>query len=308
MRITTLTAHQNAINQIQRRQTALADTQAQLTSGKRVLRPSDDPAAAAAAERALATTTRIEAQQRAMEVSRHAMAMTESALGSAGELMQQIREHLVAAGNGSFSDADRATLARSIQGLRQDLLTQANRSDGAGRYLFGGQGSDQPPLADAPGGVAYVGTAGEMQTVAGESSPLAFDGRNVWLAAPDPRNPGQTLSTFDTLDRLVAELSTPGRTSAEVAQTVSDGLVELDAVAGNLSAWRSRAGEALNRIEGMEQRLAQGKLDAETERSQAEDLDMLQAISDFQNRQTGYDAVLKTYSMVQRLSLFDYLR
>ena len=52
----------------------------------------------------------------------------------------------------------------------------------------------------------------------------------------------------------------------------------------------------------------QSKLDAQTERSDAEDLDMLQAISDFQNRQTGYDAALKTYSIVQKMSLFDYLR
>jgi hypothetical protein len=50
------------------------------------------------------------------------------------------------------------------------------------------------------------------------------------------------------------------------------------------------------------------KLDAQTERSEAEDLDLMAAISDFQNRQTGYDAALKTYSIVQQMSLFEYLR
>ena len=49
------------------------------------------------------------------------------------------------------------------------------------------------------------------------------------------------------------------------------------------------------------------ELGARTERSLAEDLDMVQALSDFQARQTGYEAALKTYSMVQRLSLFQYL-
>ena len=57
-----------------------------------------------------------------------------------------------------------------------------------------------------------------------------------------------------------------------------------------------------------EQRVQQAKLDAQTERSEAEDLDLLAAISDFQNRQSGYDAALKTYSIVQRMSLFEYLR
>ena len=46
---------------------------------------------------------------------------------------------------------------------------------------------------------------------------------------------------------------------------------------------------------------------AQTERSAAEDLDMVEAISEFQGKQTGYDAALKTYSMVQRLSLFQYI-
>ncbi|MBE0547584.1 MAG: flagellar hook-associated protein 3, partial [Rubrivivax sp.] len=106
----------------------------------------------------------------------------------------------------------------------------------------------------------------------------------------------------------VGELATPGRPPAAVAQTVSRGLAEIDAGAANLSAWRSRAGETLNRLDALGSRLSQDKLDAQQARSEAEDLDMVQAISDFQNRQTGYEAALKTYSMVQRMSLFDYLR
>jgi flagellar hook-associated protein 3 FlgL len=70
---------------------------------------------------------------------------------------------------------------------------------------------------------------------------------------------------------------------------------------------RARTGEALNRMDSVELRIADAKLAAQTERSNAEDLDMVQAISDFQNRQTGYDAALKAYSLVQRMSLFNYI-
>ena len=89
---------------------------------------------------------------------------------------------------------------------------------------------------------------------------------------------------------------------------MSRGLAEFDVAGDQLASWRSRAGEALNRLDGLEQRVQQAKLDAQTERSEAEDLDLLAAISDFQNRQSGYDAALKTYSIVQRMSLFEYLR
>jgi flagellar hook-associated protein 3 FlgL len=282
--------------------------QEQMTSGKRVRKPSDDPAAAAQAERALAQLTRSQSMQRALDTSRQAMELTESALGAAGDVLQQVREQVVAAGNGTYSDAERRTIAVGLRGMRDELFSIANRSDGAGRYLFGGQGSDEPPFQDAPGGVSYSAANGQARAAPGEAAPLTIDGQQAWLQAADPANPGATLSVFDVLDRVVTELGTPGLTKAQVGAAVSAGLRDIDAGAENLGAWRSRSGESLNRIAGMSERLSQTTLDAQRARSDAEDLDMLQAISDFQNRQTGYDAALKTYSIVQKMSLFDHIR
>ena len=307
MRIATAFAFENSVVTLQRRQAVLVESQEQLTSGKRVRKPSDDPAAAAQAERSLAQVTRSQSLQRALDASRQAMELTESALGAAGDVMQQVREQVVLAGNGAYTDNERRSLALVLRGMRDELFSIANRSDGAGRYHFGGQGSDQPPFLDAPGGVTYNATNGQARAASGEASPLSIDGEQAWLQAADPSNPGGTISLFDVLDRIVTELNTPGLSKAQVAQVVSAGLRDIDASAENLSAWRSRTGESLNRIDGMSERLSQTTLDAQRARSDAEDLDMLQAISDFQNRQTGYDAALKTYSIVQKMSLFDHI-
>jgi flagellar hook-associated protein 3 FlgL len=308
MRISTASAFDSTVANLQRRQQALSEAQVQLTSGKRVLRPSDDPAAAAEVERALAAATRTEGQQRALNSARTSMALSESALGEAGNIMQQARELMVSGGNGSYTDAERKTVADNLRGLRNDLLAVANRGDGSGRYLFGGQGSDGQPMLDAPGGVVYSGTSGGMQAATGEAMPLSLDGRAVWLQAPDPANAGATISVFDALDKAINELATTGRTAQQVAGTVSAGLAGIDASMSNLSSWRSAAGEALNRADNIDGRLSQAKLDAQSQRSDAEDLDMVAAVSDVQAKQTGYDAALKTYSMVQRLSLFDYIK
>lgn len=308
MRIGSAYAFDASLANLQRRQTQLSDMQAQLTSGKRVQRASDDPAAAAAAERALAAGARAEAHLRALDESRNAMQLAEGALGDAGDLLQRARDTLVAAGNGTLTDADRATLADTMRGLRSDLLAVANRSNGAGRFLFGGQGSDTAPLRETPAGVVYDGAAGQLDAAAGENTPLALDGAAVFLQAPDPANPGAMVNVFDAIDKAVVELSTAGRTAAEVASTVSTGLAEFDAAQGGLSRWRARAGEALNLADGMEGRLGQDKLDAARDRSNAEDLDMVSAISEFQRRQTGYDAALQSYALVQRMSLFDFIR
>ena len=397
MRITTANAFETAVDNLQRRQQELQLAQDRLTSGKRVARASDDPAAAARIERALATSARADANQRGLEASRNAMQQTEGALGNATEAMQQVRELLVAAGNGSYSDAERAHLGARIRGLREQLLSIANRGDGAGGYLFGGQGSAQPPFVDGVGGVVFRGAGGQTEVAADDLLPMTLDGADAWLGARSgngvfvttpvagngpgawidggrvvdpsaltgadyqvdfavaagattysvlmngaptammnqPYVSGQAiqfdgmavtvngtpangdrfdlqpstpdLSLFSALDSVASELQLANRSSAQVAQTVARGLRDVDAVFGNLQLQRAMAGESLNRIDAVESRLAETKLGAQTERALAEDLDMVQALSDFQAKQSGYDAALKTYSLVQRMSLFQYL-
>ncbi len=140
MRIVSATTFATSVDTLQQRQQDLSLAQDRLTSGKRVSRASDDPAAAARVERALAATSRSIADQRALEASRNAMQQAEGALGDATGLMQQVRELVVAAGNGSYTAAERLQLGLRIAGLRDSLLAVANRSDGAGGYLFGGPG------------------------------------------------------------------------------------------------------------------------------------------------------------------------
>ncbi|MEP7281967.1 MAG: flagellin, partial [Rubrivivax sp.] len=273
----------------------------------RVQRASDDPAAAARAERALATQLRAAADQRALDASRNVVAQAENALGDAGELFQQVREAMVGAGNPSYSDAERQGLAGVIRGLREQLLAIANRGDGADAYLFGGQGSDRPPFVDAPGGVAWRGSSGQSVNAQTEAMPLALDGRAVWLQAPNAVDGAPDQSSFALLDRLATELETRGRDPASIAASVADGLRDVDAGMNHLLSQRARLGETLNRSDSVELRLSEQALSAQAQRSAAEDLDLVQVVSEFQNRQTGYDAALKAYAMVQRMSLFNYL-
>jgi len=162
MRISTANAFDRGVDALSRRQGELTDLQDHLTSGKRVSRASDDPAAAARAERAMASIGRSETSQRAVDASRVLMTQTESNLGAAGDLLQRARELMVSAGNAAYSDADRASVANELKSLRDQLLAVANQSDGAGTYLFGGQGATQQPFIDTAAGVQYVAATGGM--------------------------------------------------------------------------------------------------------------------------------------------------
>lgn len=400
MRINTANQFDRSIEILQSRQQSLQSAQERLTSGKRIARASDDPTGAARAERALAQESRIVAKQRALEASRNAMSQAETALGDASDLMQRARELVVQAGNASYADAQRRSIAEELRGLRQQLLGVANRSDGAGGYLFAGQGAPSAPFVDSPGGVQFAGTAGQMQAAGSEELPISIDGDATWLRSPsgngvfvtsdaagnaggawidsgrvtqpadlaattaytivfevDPSSgtttwqvndaigtigspqpyqagkamefdglavsvhgvpadgdtfeiqPSQRdLSLFTALDQVIADLQTSGRSGAQTTQTVQRGLRDLDAALGSLIAARSRLGGILDQTDGLEMRLGDTKVAAQAERSAAEDLDMVEAVSQFQSRQTSYDAALKAYSMVQRLSLFEYIR
>lgn len=307
MRVSTFHAYENVVFNLQSRQRGLQQSQEQLTSGKRVARPSDDPVAAARAERSLAAMAKAEAHQRALEASRTATQLTESALGDAGELVQQVRETLMAAGNPTYSDGERAMLVQNLTGLRQQLLSAANRTDGTGAYLFGGQGASSPPFVDGGTGVTYQGSAGDTLVASRESLATSIDGAHAWLQAPPAVAGDPPLSVFDVVDRAIADLSATGVPPSQISAAVTTGVRDLDAFHDHLLSQRARAGESLKRMDSVELRTADARLAAQAERSTAEDLDMVEAISDFQNRQTGYDAALRAYSLVQRMSLFNYI-
>lgn len=401
MRLSTANIFDTSIATLQRRQQEMQAAQTQLTSGKKIANASDDPTGAARAERALATISRVDANQRALEASRNGTTLSEAALGDANELLQQMRETMVSAGNASYSDSERVGLANKIAGLRDQLLAIANRGDGAGGFLFSGQGSSDPPFLDQAGGVRFNGMSGSIQTGNIDSFPLTVDGRMTfeqarsgngnfetipkpntltssapkgWIDAGRVADPSQltghsyqinisgtapntnydildldtgasvqsgayatgkaitfdgmavtlsgaladgdqfdiapstnSLKLFDVLDRTVAELRMPLRTGAEITQSNSGRVRDIDAVMVNLQNVRSQLGERLNNLDGTEGRMAALKQYNQAERSAAEDLDMVQGISDFQNQQTGYDTALKTYAMVQRMSLFQYI-
>jgi flagellar hook-associated protein 3 FlgL len=115
------------------------------------------------------------------------------------------------------------------------------------------------------------------------------------------------LSVFDTLDAAASVLNDTTANAGQLNQAVANGLRDIDAGAAQLDSARAESGAWLQRLDNVETRVGGQKLLAQEERSNAEDLDMVHAISDFQLKQTGYDAALRAYSQMQRLSLFNYL-
>ena len=306
-RITTALSFNAGINTLQSRQRDLSDAQERLTSGKRVQRASDDPSAAARAERALVTMSRSDADMRAMAASRNAMTLTESALADAGELLQQARELMVSAGNATYSTGERQALALQLGGIRSQLVAVANRSDEAGGHLFFPQWTGTgAPVSNGPPAL-YLGTPAasqaERSTAGREALPLNIDGMAAWRVDPASGE----LGVLTGLDDAIASLNSTDLPAPAATDISAAGIGAVDQSLSTLQNLRARVGELMSRADMVEGRIADSKLYGQTERSNAEDLDMVQAVSEFQNHQSSYDAALKTYATVQRMSLFQYL-
>ncbi len=295
-RIGTATQYDSAVRNISARQSSLASLQENLTSGKRVLRASDDPVGAAQAERALTRIGRIQTEQRALDVQRSAVAQAESSLGDAVGLVQEMRELVVSAGNGTHSAADRQTIAQQIQGLREQLLVVSNRKDSNGAPLLASLGSAAAP---------FDGTANSFSGLPGQAAasdvslPGALDGHAAYRIS-------STENIFDAIDAAIAGIGSAPN-SAAAATAVSTALGKFDQGMERLQSVRGHAGELLNRADRITGDQEKRAIELEADRSRAEDLDLLKGISDFQGQQVGYQAALQSYAMVQKLSLFNYL-
>ena len=183
MRIATANTYDNALEQLYKRQSDLSQQQEKIGTGQRVNRPSDDPVAAAQAERVMTRLARIDVDQRALESQRAALATAESALGEASTLVQGSRDLVISALNAGYSPRDRATIANQIASLRDQLFALSNRTDSNGISLFGGLGSSGAPFADTPPGVSFQATAGQRAATA-TALPGAMDGQAIWMDVP----------------------------------------------------------------------------------------------------------------------------
>jgi len=187
MRVTTAHAYDNTIAQLTKRQAELATLQESISSGKRVTRASDDPVAAAMSEAVQNRLSRVQTDQRALDASRTSIQQAESALGESGELVQKVRDLIIAGGNPTYGPIERESLAQQISGLRDQLFSVANRQDSTGRSLFGGLGGSETPFVQTFGSgspeVRFDGRRG--QQAAGDNQlPQAMDGEAVWMRIP----------------------------------------------------------------------------------------------------------------------------
>ena len=173
MRISTNMMFQRGTNGILDQQSQLSKTQLQMSTGKKVVTPSDDPAGAVQILQLQHSIDLTNTYQKNIDFAQTALSSEENALSNGAAILQRVRELAVQANSGALSDQDRQAIAQELQQHLAGLLGVANLHDGTGDYLFAGNSTNTLPFKQAASGFNYAGDQGQRLIQIGANRQVA---------------------------------------------------------------------------------------------------------------------------------------
>jgi len=300
MRLSTSQIFQQSVTAMLNKQAELAKTQQQLATGKQILAPSDDPAAATRIldlNQVIETTSQY---QRNADYAETRLEVEETVLTGVGDILQRVRELSVYANNDTLTSADRKTIATEVQINLDALIQLANNKDANGDYLFSGFKTDTKPFTDnGSGNFAYEGDQGQRSLQIGEKRQVVVSdsGADVFMRIDD--GAGGVSSMFNTLNDFITDL--------EANNPSANTITRLDSAIEVVSNTRSAIGSRINTIEGQKNTNDSFSLVLQANCSELEDLDYAEAVSRFEQQLLALQASQQSFVKIQGLSLFNYL-
>ena len=304
-RVTQQTVQRSTLANLQLNLSAMAVLQQQLSSSKKITKPSDDPAGTAAAM-TLRGGLRANAQQSTnIDDGTGWLTTIDSSLTSSLDSLSRARDLTVQGSNTAvMSPAARESIAVEIDGLRDALISQANTSY-LGRSVFAG--TSGAGAAVTVTGVPDPTVPGSTQTytangVAGASVTRRIDPNTVVRVDVDGAatfGTGAT-SVFATLDKISATLRAGGDVTSQL--TALD--ANRDAIIGQLASVGARE----NQVTAAQTRALATKTTLTSQLSTVEDVDLAATIVDEQAQEVSYKAALGATARVLQPTLMDYLK
>lgn len=296
MRITQSMLAGNSLRHISNGYEKMQKYQDQISTGKKITKPSDDPVVAMKGMYYRSGVTEVEQYQRNLSEAYVWMDNSEAGIEQANDGLQRIRELTLQAKNDTVTEVDRQSIANEIEQLKQDLVNIANTQVN-GKYIFHGTDVSNPPVtSDNPPTVAENIMDPAINNYSVEVS------RGVSLRANI--NPGTVFSQemFDVVQSIQTSLEKGD--SSELDSLLG----RLDTSLDSLNGERAELGARYNRLEMVESRLDQQSVVATKILSENEDVDMEKAITDLTVQESVHRAALSVGARIMQTSLMDFLR
>lgn len=184
IRISSQQIFSSGISRLQDLNASLQQTSQQVSTGKRVNQPSDDPVAAARILKLDQEVARIEQFQRNAGLAENRLQQEENAISSMLDVVQRVRELTVQAGNGALTPSDRQSIASELRERLDQLATLGNARDASGEYIFSGFQGEVPAFGkNISGNWVYQGDEGQrkLELDEGVTVPISDHGKGLFV-------------------------------------------------------------------------------------------------------------------------------
>jgi flagellar hook-associated protein 3 FlgL len=268
----------------------------EISSGRSVNQPSDNPTAAALLVENNDQATFNSGYLQSIGTVQGQLSTADSTLSSVVTALQRAVSLGVQGANGTLSDSDRASIANELQGIQSQLVSLSNASY-QGRYVFAGTNTNTPPFVidnTVPSGVRYVGNTDVNQVSIGNGNKLAVNqpGSHLFSA---PSN-----DVFLAINNLIQSLQSNTAIGAAVTS--------LGAANSYLSAQRVFYGNAANQAQSQSTYLNTAKLQIAQQQNTLGGADLAAAATNLARSQIDTQATLATISKLTQNNLFSYLK
>ncbi len=278
-------------------------TQTELSTGKKINQPSDDP---------YGTSLALQLNNQLANLTSYSNNVTDgtgwaqagnAALSDVTNAVQRIRELVVQASNGSHSQtdmsADAAEVNQLIDQIKQDANTQYN-----GQYIFSGAATSTEPYQPGSND-AYAGDTGQVTRQIGPNTSLAVNANLSGVLGTGQTTSGQPAGDGKLLNTLrnIANDMQSGNSSALSATDLS----QLDANLGSLTGLTADMGATTDRLQMAASRIQSLQASDTQSLSNTQDADMAQTEIDFSTQQAALTAALQAGAHIVQQSLMDFL-
>ena len=231
MKSTQATTYRSLKSEIGSINNRLEDLRNQAATGKKLLRPSDNPAAI---RPVLSARTQIRSTDRFIEslsVSLDRLENQDTYLDQAENLLVSAKETAINAINGAMSDSDLNTLADQISYIKTEMMSVANAQVG-GQYIFAGFEEDTVPFVENGDVVSYQGDSNikRLETSPGELVQTNLDGAKLFMGMSDTDGDGVLEQTGENVFDVLTNLERAIRGESGNILDASGGVVSLNSV------------------------------------------------------------------------------
>ncbi|HDT2106884.1 TPA: flagellar hook-associated protein FlgL [Enterobacter roggenkampii] len=313
MRISTQMMYEQNMRGITDSQSRWLSYGEQMSTGKRVNRPSDDPIAASQAIVLSQSQSQNSQFALARTFATQKVSLEDNVLAQVNSAISSVREKLVYASNGTLNDDDRLALATDIQGIRDQLMNLANTTDGNGRFIFAGYKTESAPFDSVTGEYRGGVEAITQQVDTARNMAISHTGQQIFesITSNAEQLPGggygQT-NMFKILDSAVAALKTPIENDQAAAavqnQVIANARIGIQNTENNILTVVADVGTKMNELEKLDTLGDDRALGQTKQMSDLVDVDWNEAISSYTMQQAALQASYKAFSDMQGMSLF----